>query len=454
MKNLTEILILCLLLGGFAASAQSPIPIRETTRFPDSLLYTASAVLPDGKVIVWGGQKQEFAPNTKIWLSKKSYIYDPATETWAEGPDLNAEVITPTVVTLPNGNIVSMDGQGYKSIFTLDSIMLRTHGVEMYDVTTQTWVELDTVPFGDSPYTGTSAVVTPDSNIWLTSTNGDYATFNTKTMLWTDQSGLFGPLDAGGRPIVVLDNGILFHTGAGGQYYNISTQSITYADPIIPMYPGNVVKLSDGRILTWDDGFSFSQEAIIVNATGTGSTITDSLVIPGQATAGVLMPDGKVWVFGFGEFNFGPHTLLQIFDPSTDTWSSPGTYSFHPEILGGYHMHLLHDSSLVVITTLKTASYRINAGEGSTAIKSLLSPMEWRILYEPQAKMLSIESLEGTGKMTVDFSLMDLQGKIILQQAYIPSEVSVSLSHISPGIYIARLLREDGAWMVKKIKVD
>ncbi|MDX2245324.1 MAG: T9SS type A sorting domain-containing protein [Bacteroidia bacterium] len=451
MKNLITILLLCL--SGLSAFAQSSIPIRETARFPDSVLHTGSAVLPDGKVIVWGGQKQVFAPNGKIWLSKKSYIYDPVPETWAAGPDLHAEVVNPTVVTLPNGNIVSMDGQGYKAIFTIDSIMQRTHGVEMYDVTTQTWVELDTVPFGNSPYTGTSAVVTPDSNIWLTSTNGDYATFDTKTMLWTDQTGLFGPLDAGGRPIVVLDNGILFHTGAGGQYYDISTQIITYADPIIPMYPANVVKLEDGRILTWDDGFSFSQEAIMVNATGTGSSITDSLIIPGQATTGALMPDGKVWVLGLGEVQ-APYTLLQIFDPTTDTWSSPGTYNFRPEILTGYHLHLLQDSSLVVITTTKTASYRINAGESSTRMEDRLPLSDWNLLYEAQQHTLRIQAVGQTGKTAVNFSLMDLQGKILIHQQGIVANTEILLNFIPAGIYIARLLGENGSWQVKKIRVN
>ncbi|MEZ4827194.1 MAG: hypothetical protein R3C61_13095 [Bacteroidia bacterium] len=452
MKKLLTILSLCLMC--VSIHAQSTIPIRETATYPDSVLYTASALLPNGNVIVWGGQKLAKAPGGKIWLSNKSYVYDPTAETWTSGPDLNAEVAAPLVVTLANGNIMSIGGNGYQTIAGIDSFPLRTDNVEILDVITNEWTVVAGVPFGTSPYTGTSGILLPDSNVWMTTTNGDYGTFDTKSLTWTNQTSVFGPLDAGGRPIVILDNGIIFHTGAGGQYYSLGGNSISYADPVVPMYTGDVVKLQDGRILTWDDGFSFSQEAIMVNTTGTSSMVTDSLVIPGQATTGRLMPDGKVWVFGFGEVGFGPYTLLQIFDPSTDTWSSPGTYNFHPEILTGYHMHLLGDTSLVVITTTQTASYRINAGEGATGIKSLVKMLNWQMIYEQQSEMLSVRSNVGVEKMKVNLTLMDIQGRVIHEESAIPVEWGISLANLSPGVYVARLLREDGAWMVKKIRVD
>ncbi|MEM7659330.1 MAG: hypothetical protein AAF399_24635, partial [Bacteroidota bacterium] len=78
--------------------AQSSIPIRETTPFPDSVLGANSAPLPDGNVIVWGGQKQVQTPSGKIWLSTKSYIYHYADESWSDGPDLPTEVYSALVV--------------------------------------------------------------------------------------------------------------------------------------------------------------------------------------------------------------------------------------------------------------------------------------------------------------------------------------------------------------------
>ncbi len=453
MKILTtNLLTILTLLSGTLLYGQSSIPIRETTPFPDSLFFCASALLPDGRVLVWGGQKEQ-SVNGKVALRKTSYFYEPDSETWSEGPELNSEVVSPLVITLANGDIMSIGGQGFFTIAGIDSVPQRTDHVEIFDVSENQWVVTDSIPFGNSPYTGTSGILLPDSNVWMTTTNGDYGTFDTKTMTWTDHQGIFGPLDAGGRPIVILDNGIIFHTGAGGQYYDRQGQMITYADPVVPMYPDNVIKLNDGRILTWDDEFSFSQQAFIVNASGTGSMVADSLVIPGQQTKGTLMPDGKVWVFGSGEVGLGPYTLLQIFDPTTDTWSSPGTYSFSPlGLITGSHQHLLSDTSLVVIVTASTSKcYRINA-EGTTSLLPAMLFLEWHIQFDQHARHLDIQPSSPTAG-SVEFTMIDAGGRTIIKQP-LNREYSRHLENLPAGIYFVHLHREDGAWMSRKILIQ
>lgn len=458
MKSLTTNLLLILItFAGSLLHGQSTIPIRDTAPFPDSLLYCASALLPDGRVMVWGGQKQAQTSGGKIALRKTSYFYAPDTETWSDGPELNAEVISPLVITLANGDIMSIGGQGFFSLAGIDSIPQRTNQVEIFDVSENQWIVADSIPFGDSPYTGTSGHLLPDSNVWLTTTNGDYGTLDHETLTWTDQSGIFGPLDAGGRPIVTLDNGIIFHTGAGGQYYDMQNQQITYADPVVPMHTNNVVKLNDGRILTWEDEFSFSQQALMVNPSGTASTKIDSLPIPGQATAGTLMPDGKVWVFGLGEIGFGPYTLLQIFDPATDTWSSPGTYRFRPDLIQGYHLHLLPDTSIVVFSTANnsdgtpTGSYRINA-EGTTGLLPALSFLDWRIQFDQHAQRLRLEPGSASGEELM-FTLRDLQGRVQLRRP-VREAYARDLHGLPAGVYVVHLRAEDGAWMTRKIRID
>jgi hypothetical protein len=455
LLHMKRIFTLFSILSLFFSLAQAQIPIRETTPFPDSVLFAASALLPNGNVLAWGGQKLAQAPNNKPWLSKQSYVYDPTTETWSAGPDLNHEVISPTVVTLANGNIMSMGGQGYFSIVGIDSFPQRTHTVEMYDFATNSWMEMDTIPFGDSPYTGTSGVLTSQDHVWFTSTNGDYALFKTDSMKWQPLTGTLGPLDAGGSPMVVLNNGNVFLSGAGGQIWDISANNLTYVDPPLQIYSqgGAVIKLADGRILTWDHAFAFSQAAALVSATGNTSTFTDSLVIPGQAVTGVLMPDDKVWAFGLGEpLTFDPLTLLQIYDPATETWSSPGTYNFRPEVLTGYKLHLLQDSSVLVLSTTQK-SYRINAGAGQTSIERFLMPLYWDLLYDDYANVLHIQPQTQAGPEKVAFSLLDLQGKV-LQQAQLSHAQDFPLAGLPHGIYIARLHREDGAFVYRKIRVE
>ncbi len=447
-------LVLILVSGIISATySQSSIPIRETTDYPEGALFVASATLDDGRVMAWGGQKQVKPPGSnKTWLLNTSYFYDHETELWTQGPDLNKEVISPVVITLPDGKILSIGGQGYVTIATLDSLPMRVDHVELYDPTTNLWTEVDSIPFGDSPYTGTSAVVLPDSNVWLTSTNGDYGVFNTKTLTWTDQTGTLGPLDAGGRPMVILDNGMVFCTGAGGQYYDYPNGNITYLDPIVPMYTNVVHKLNDGRILTWDNAFSFSQEAIMVSATGSSSAVTDSLVAPFQASKGILMSDGKVWAMGVGQFGQAPYTLLQIFDPATDTWSSPGGYNFLPAILTGFKLHLLPDTSILVFSSPDgSKSYRINDGN-TTALTSALMSLDWSIQYDQASAVLTLSP--GAEHHPVTVRLLNLQGQTVIQESHVQSEFRTSLSQLPRGIYIVLLEGEDGTWTRKKILVE
>ena len=451
MKS-TLSLVLFLLISALIVWGQSTIPIRETTGFPDELLFTASATLPDGRVLAWGGQKHVAAPGGKIWLVNTSYIYDYMTETWTAGPALHAEVVSPLTVELPNGNILSIGGQGYASIAGIDSFPQRTDHVEMYDVGTGEWQVVDIIPFGSSPYTGISAVVLPDSNVWLTSTNGDYGLLDTETLTWFNQTGTLGPLDAGGRPIVILDDSTVFCTGAGGQYYDYPNGAITYLDPPVPMYTSAVRKLQDGRILTWDNGFSFSQEAIMVSADGSSSAVTDSLLIPGQATSGVVMPDSNVWVMGLGEIGFGPFTLLQIFDPTTDTWSSPGTYNFRPTVLAGYKLHLLPDTSILMLTTTSGGkSYRINAGE-ATALQPQLRLLNWEIHYDHLQAILTLRP--GNDRSTADFRLINLQGQTVLTESGLREEKQIALPSLASGVYVVVLEGKNGEWMRRKILVD
>lgn len=447
--------LLLILISGIISKmySQSPIPIRETTDYPEGALFTASATLDDGRVMAWGGQKQEKPPGSnKTWLLNTSYFYDHETEAWTQGPNLNREVISPVVITLPDGKILSIGGQGYVTIAGIDSFPQRIDYVEMYDPATNLWTEVDSIPFGDSPYTGTSAVVLPDSNVWLTSTNGDYGIFNTRTLAWTDQTGTHGPLDAGGRPIVILDNGMVFCTGAGGQYYDYPNGNITYLDPIVPMYTTAVHKLNDGRILTWDNAFSFSQEAIMVSVTGSSSVVTDSLVAPFQSSKGIKMPDGTIWAMGVGQFGQAPYTLLQIFDPTTDTWSSPGSYTFLPALLTGFKLHLLPDTSILVFASADgSKSYRINAGN-ATALAPELRSLDWNIQFDQSLAVLTLSS--GAKSQPTSVRILNLHGQILKQEFNVRTEFRSSLSHLPVGVYVVLLEGENGAWARKKILVE
>jgi hypothetical protein len=81
-----------------------------------------AAPLPDGRVLVAGGGTYSFQVQYHLDTTD---IYDPTTQQWTPGPNLNLERFTPLATTLPDGRIVIAGGK-----MTL---------VEVFDPLTSVW---------------------------------------------------------------------------------------------------------------------------------------------------------------------------------------------------------------------------------------------------------------------------------------------------------------------------
>lgn len=88
--------------------------------------HTAT-LLGDGRVLIVGSLGNKLEPSSEI--------FDPATETWSEGPPLPRGLFDHKAVALPDGNVAVVGG----SLDPFDGDASATSGAEVFDAATSLW---------------------------------------------------------------------------------------------------------------------------------------------------------------------------------------------------------------------------------------------------------------------------------------------------------------------------
>jgi hypothetical protein len=91
-----------MMFAGSAAFAWSPTGSMTTPR-----IWHDAAMLPDGKVLVAGGQTSLSSSDVNL---SSAEIYDPATGLWTATGSMAAARVTPTLTLLPNGKVLAAGG--------------------------------------------------------------------------------------------------------------------------------------------------------------------------------------------------------------------------------------------------------------------------------------------------------------------------------------------------------
>ncbi|MGA7382037.1 MAG: kelch repeat-containing protein [Terriglobales bacterium] len=259
-------------------------------------LYFASAVLPDGRVLVEGGEYN----NLQGVETTLGDIYDPTTNTWTTvAPPSGWRTIgdSPAVV-LPNGTF--MMGQGgqpsrQQVLFNASTLTWSSTGTGKADGFSEEGFAL--VPNGD--------VLTVDTE---DGTNSEL--YNPSTSVWSSAGSTIVELPSSGGmgivpemgPLVQGPNGMVAAFGAtsNSAVYNTTTGTWT-AGPVIPGgnmmadAPGSI--LPDGRVLVMTSPF-FNNPSTFYEFDGTAFTEA-----PGPASAAnepsftgrlLVLPTGQV----------------------------------------------------------------------------------------------------------------------------------------------------------------
>jgi Kelch motif len=296
-----------------------------------SPLYFGSAVLPDGRVMMMGGEYNAATPGNcqGVWTNLGA-IYDPTTNTWTsvapptgwttigdaqsvilpsgtymqancctkEQALLNPKTLTWTIIG--KGKFDVNDEEGWTllpdgTVLTVDAYVFdyQPAGVnyEIFDPTTRTWtsgpasgtiVQLwDSYPNAQhASYEVGPAVLRPDGTVFATGANGapnkpgHTSIYDTQTKSWTAGPDFPGDLDIADGPASLLPNG----------------------DVLLEASPG--IFLPGSKFFVWDGSTLTNVTAGNTDAPNVSSYYGNMLLLP---TGEVLWTNfGSIWVYQHG----------------------------------------------------------------------------------------------------------------------------------------------------------
>ena len=291
-------------------------------------LYYSSAVLPDGRVIVEGG---EYNMGHDAWTNKGA-IYDPKINTWTSvtPPSGWAQIGDAPSVVLANGTYMQTDccdtppkaallnpatltwtptGTNKFDVYDEEGINLLPGGKvldvdayvfqynpngknsELYDPATGSWSSAGSTLVqlwdscggaGGASYEVGPAVLRPDGTVFATGANGcgagHTAIYNSSTGVWTAGPDFPGNLDISDGPAALLPDGNVLVMTSPGIYENGSVffewdgtnLNQVPGPPNAPndtSYVGNMLVLPTGQVMFTD----FSNDVEIYTAAGTAN---------------------------------------------------------------------------------------------------------------------------------------------------------------------------------------
>ncbi|MGB8908744.1 MAG: hypothetical protein WCC84_08330 [Candidatus Cybelea sp.] len=237
--------------GNYLTGTWSSVPSLPSSYAP---LYFASAILPDGKLILNGGEYQACVGKEQT----AGAIYDPVANSWTSvtGPTGWGRIGDAQSAVLPNGTYMlgncctntqalldestmtwTLIGTGKQDVNSEEGWTLLKNGTllvvnvsdppyaQYYSPTANMWESAGQLPVNIVSPTGEEIgpqTLRPDGTVFAAGGNGDTAIYNTKTAVWTQ-----GPtfpivgsqqLDVADGPSAVMLNGQVMISASPGLY--------------------------------------------------------------------------------------------------------------------------------------------------------------------------------------------------------------------------------------------
>ena len=288
--------------GNYADGTWSQLPTMPAGYAPH---FHATAVLPDGRLLVEGGEYNGES-STQVETNQGA-IYDPVANSWTSvsPPSGFNEIGDAQSVVLPNGTLMlggccagealfnasnlswtqtgndkadSESEEGWvllpnSKVLTVDLWASDGTTSELYDPGTGTWSASGTIPvpleYSACEETG-PMVLRPDGTVTAIGGNGQLATYAPATGTWSAGPLIGGGLGAGDGPAALLPDGNVFfqvseslpgNCYGGGSYFfewdgtNLIEEPPPPDDPgDAPSYEGRMLVLPTGQIL-YDDAY-------------------------------------------------------------------------------------------------------------------------------------------------------------------------------------------------------
>jgi len=294
-----------------STGAETDVPISE------DIFCAGQAPLPNGNVLITGGTLlYDIAPdncNGKWHGLRSAYEFDWSSQTLTKVASMKHGRWYPTNVTLPDGNV--MVTAGY------DEYGDHNRLVEIYDSSSKSWT-VKQAPSGGSTYTvGATSASTCNGA-------GDQSYSGAAPNLFLYPRMHLLP---SGNVVVagMLDDIRLWNRSTGSwSLLGTSTPAYRHYSSTF-LLPLNNTTSEKGKILIVGGSPSAADPAtnscriLDFNEGNPQVRTVDSLQYARKYMAPVILPDGKLVVFGgAGQGTSNPRYVPEMFDPSTETWSS------------------------------------------------------------------------------------------------------------------------------------
>ncbi len=311
-------------------------PFSETPDF----FCNGMTVLPDGRAFINGGTIN-YSPFSG---SQQTSIFDPATNTFTNVQNMAHGRWYPTVITLPNGQVMTFSGFDENGEITNTAVEIYTVNSGWSPQYIANWTpplypRLHVLPSGNVFYSGetnTTRLFNPSNQTWTTVANTVYGidrTYGSSVLLPLTPANNYDPkvfILGGGNPgtatTEIIDLGATTPAWTAGP--NMSEPRIEMNATLLPN--GKVLAL--GGSLNDEDTTTASYNADLYNpATNTFSSAGANAYPRLYHSVSLLLPDGTVWFTGGNPERGSYEDHMEIYQPAY-LFNSDGTLATRPTI--------------------------------------------------------------------------------------------------------------------------
>jgi Domain of unknown function (DUF1929)/Glyoxal oxidase N-terminus/Kelch motif len=275
--------------------------VDVSLQFRRNLFCSGSTLLPDGRVLVVGGQKYNPTGFNGI---RGVTIFDPVTQTWSDANPMFKARWYPTPVALPDGRVLTLTGLGADG----QTLMKR---MERFDPATGQWTLLPRSANSDSDLYA-HMIVLADGRVFRSGPNTDTRMFDPASLSWTFVDTMNGGWRSLGGSVLLPDGHTVMNVGGGP---TSSTEVIDFSDPTphwsftdsmsFSRYNHNTVLLPDGTVLAVGGGQGpdlydnpVKPAELYDPATGQWTEMAAQAAERTYHSTALLLPDGRVMSAG------------------------------------------------------------------------------------------------------------------------------------------------------------
>jgi galactose oxidase len=373
---------------------------REVADTHHEMFCTGLSILADGRVVISGGSD---APRTTI--------YDPRTDTFSPGPDLQVPRGYQTTVTLSDGRVFTVGGSWANT--EPDKV------AEVLGATAQAWSELPGISAVPIETDDSQGQFRADNHAWLFADSGGsvFHAGPSSAMHWFDTSGSGSVQDAGDRadsPAAMNGNAVMYDVGkiltlggardygqggveqtrqprqfATDHAYTIDISAGPGSTPTVKRVGdlhhartfANSVVLPDGSVVTtggqgyaipFGDNDSVLTPELWNPTTGQFTELADEAIPRNYHSFSLLLQDGRVLAGGGGLCGdcTTNHPDAEILTPPY-LLKADGTLRARPSITGGVPETTHAGSTLTVTTDRPVTSFAlVRVGSSTHSVAS------------------------------------------------------------------------------------